>query len=207
MFITTLPPSAEKLLTKFERVKWLKDFYLAGGTALALQYGHRQSVDLDFFTQKKINTSQLIKKLSKIGKLTLTKEEENTVEGILNDVKVSFMTYPYPMLEKEKKYSDNIKLASPNDIAVMKLEAVAGRNTKKDFIDLYFYLQNEKANLQNLIKKLQLKFKGLTYDFYHLYKSLIYFVDADKDVMPLMLKKTDWPKIKKYFVNEIKKLA
>lgn len=203
---SVLPNATEKLLIKFDEVKFLKGFYLAGGTALALQYNHRESIDLDWFTEKPINTSTLIKHLSGVGRFTLVKEEENTVEGILDRVKVSFMMYPYPMVAKEQIYLKHIKIASSHDIAIMKLGAIAGRNTKKDFIDLYIYLQKENKTIPELFKLLTKKFKGMEYDYYHLFKSLVYFVEADQEPMPRMKEKVDWKKIKSYFVTEIKKL-
>lgn len=201
-----LPEATEKLLQKLDGASWLKDFYLAGGTALALQYHHRESIDLDWFTQKPIQTAMLIKHLSKLGKFTLVKEEENTVEGILDKVKLSFMMYPYPMIGKEQPYLKHIKIASVHDIAIMKLGAIAGRNTKKDFIDLYLYLHHEQKSLLELFDLLSKKFKGIEYDYYHLYKSLVYFVEADQEPMPRMIEKVDWKKIKIYFEKEIKKM-
>lgn len=201
-----LPDATEKLLQKMDGALWLKNFYLAGGTALALQYHHRESIDLDWFTQKPIQTPALIKHLSKLGKFTLVKEEENTVEGILDKVKLSFMTYPYPLIAREQSYLKHIKIASVHDIAIMKLEAIAGRNTKKDFIDLYLYLHREKKTLPEILAFLSKKFKGIDYDYYHLLKSLIYFVEADREPMPRMLEKVDWKIIKSYFQKETKKM-
>ncbi len=87
---------------------WLKEFYLAGGTALALQYGHRKSVDLDWFIQNNFSTKALLVKLKKHGKFNLLNEEENTIEGYLNEVKLSFMTYPYKLVQKKIKFSNNV---------------------------------------------------------------------------------------------------
>ncbi|MBI5230071.1 MAG: nucleotidyl transferase AbiEii/AbiGii toxin family protein [Candidatus Magasanikbacteria bacterium] len=207
MTITPLSSKAKKLLIRFDTSPWLKNFYLAGGTALALYYGHRQSVDLDWFSQKPINTKQLIRKLAAIGTFTLLKEETNMVDGILDGVKVSFMTYPYPLLEKTKKLHTSLRLASLKDIAVMKAEAIAGRNTKKDFIDVYTYLHREQSDLQNLFLLIAKKFKAIHYDFYHLCKSFVYFVDANKEPMPRMIEKIDWKTIKKFFIKEIKKIT
>lgn len=202
-----LPKLTADLLEKMQRTRWISDFYLAGGTGLALQYHHRQSIDLDWFTTKEINTVQLIKKLSKVGKFELVKEEENTVEGLLDGVKVSFMTYPYTPLQPLIFYAGYVSLAGSSDIALMKLNAIAGRNTKKDFIDLYFFLQQENTDLVDLFKMMSKRFVGINYDVYHLYKSLVYFEEADQEPMPKMLIKIDWKEVKKFFVKEIKKLV
>jgi len=206
MFENTLAVDTKKLLDKMSKLHWVDKYYLAGGTALALQLGHRQSVDLDFFCIDNINNVDLKNKLSKVGKFKLVNEEENTIDGILDGVKVSFMTYPYPLLYKAIIYKKYVKLAFVKDIAVMKLGAIAGRNTKKDFIDLYYFLHKEKLYLNDLFKILKKKFKGFEYDKYHIYKSLIFFNEADKDPTPKMIEKIEWDKVKRFFKNEIKNI-
>lgn len=206
MHLETLASKTKLVLAKLGKNNWLKNYYLAGGTALALQFGHRQSVDLDFFTVKTINTNLLIKKVSRAGRFTLLKEEENTVEGILDGVKVSFMIYPYIFLKKTLKFDNNVNLASATDIALMKLNAIAGRNVKKDFIDLYYFLNKEKKDLFWLFAQMKNKYRGLDYDVMHLYKSLVYFVEADKEPMPKMLCKINWAVVKDFFIKEVKRM-
>jgi hypothetical protein len=198
-----LPIKTEKLLTKLKSTVGLSGFYLAGGTGLALHYNHRQSVDLDWFTPKSFKTKLLIKKLQKIGDFELINEDENTVEGILDGVKVSFMSYPYALLKKIAVVN-GVRVASVSDIAVMKLSAIAGRNTKKDFIDLYFYLQKEKTDLFGLLQLLKKKFGGLRYDIHHLVKTLVFFTDADKEPMPTMSANVNWNEVKNFFVKEVR---
>jgi len=207
LYNQTLEKKTAFLLEKLSNVNFLKDYYLAGGTALALQLGHRQSIDLDWFIQKNIKTKELIKKLSKIGKFELVNEEENTVEGILDKVKVGFMTYPYSLLRKKIKYSRKVYLADQMDIAIMKLGAIAGRNTKKDFIDLYFFLHCNKTTLKKLFSQMNKKFQGVKYDKYHIYKSLLYFNEAELDPDPLMLEPVNWNDIKKYFKEKVNLLV
>ena len=206
MYLETLSPATSALLNKIQHNKLAADFYLAGGTALALQYGHRQSVDLDWFTKDSINTKALIKKLSAIGDFELLNEETNTVEGYLDKVKVSFMTYPYPLLNKKNKLFGEVYIASALDIAIMKLSAISGRNAKKDFIDLYWYLHTEKTGLISLFAKMKKKFFGTKYDVIHICKSLVYFKEAETQPMPVMLAKISWEKVKEYFVSEIGKI-
>lgn len=207
MFLNVLPLPTAKLLEQMKSSVWLKSFYLAGGTALALQYGHRQSVDLDWFTKDNFSTKSLLVKLKKHGKFNLLNEEENTVEGYLDEVKLSFMTYPYKLIQKKIKFSDNIYLAGFQDIALMKVSAISQRNTKKDFIDLYWYLHREKTDLVSLFGKMKIKFSGIDYDMMHICKSLVYFKEADKEVMPMMLEPVSWEKVKKFFIDEVKKLV
>lgn len=203
----TLAPKTKRLLIKLENIRWLKDFYLAGGTALALQYGHRQSIDLDWFSEYSIQTKLLMKKISTQGMFQLLNEEENTIEGLLDGVKVSFMTYPYPLLLKKIRYRPTIDLASALDIATMKMGAIAGRNTKKDFIDLYVFLQKESLTLRALFKQLTRKYKNTDIDCYHLYRALTYFTEADQEPMPKMLQVVDWKEVKTFFLHEVKALT
>ncbi len=207
MFLNTLPQPTAKLLEEMKNHTWLKKFYLAGGTALALQYGHRKSIDLDWFIQNNFSTKVLLVKLKKHGKFNLLNEEKNTVEGYLNEVKLSFITYPYKLVQKKIKFSDNVYLASYQDIALMKLSAISQRNTKKDFIDLYWYLHKEKTDLVSLFNKMKIKFSGINYDMMHICKSLVYFKEAEKEVMPMMIEPINWEKVKKFFVDEVKKLV
>ena len=206
MHIETLAPATKKLLLSFNNVDFLKEYYLAGGTALALHYGHRQSIDLDWFTKKSINVPVLAKSVSKFGKFTLVNESENTLEGILQKVKISFMTYPYTLLKKPILL-DSIRVAHPYDIATMKIGAITGRNTKKDFIDLYVFLQREKVCLDQVIGWYTKKAKGIVVDEYHIYKSLTYFREANNDAMPKMFEPLVWETVKKFFVSEVKKLS
>jgi len=198
----TLAHKTKKLLEKLSREKWLRNYYLAGGTALALHYGHRESIDLDWFTAKNIKTNDLLNKLSCLGKFVILQEEENTVEGVLDGVKLSFMTFPYIMLNDFSLYKE-VYLASPLDIALMKLSAISGRNTKKDFIDLYYFLHEENMDLSVLLNKMKKKYKGLNYEILHILKSLVYFVEADKEPMPRMLENIEWSKVKKFFEKSV----
>ena len=151
-------------------------FYLAGGTALALQLGHRDSVDFDFFTDKNIDTNKLFKKVKKVFKgrtIKKIQEEKNTLTVIIDDnIKISFFTYNYPLLEVfviEK----HLKLASILDISCMKLSAIISRSTLKDYVDLYFVLQELK--LTQLLEGVVRKFSSIDYNL--ILKSLVYFDD------------------------------
>lgn len=206
MFENTLAPATKKLLQKLTDQNWRGDFYLAGDTALAMQYGHRQSIDLDWFTSSHINLPQLLKNVSAVGSYEVLNQTKDTLEGVLENVKVSFMTYPYPLIKKPILWQ-GVALAAPLDIAIMKLGAVAGRNTKKDFIDLYIFLEKEQTTLAYLLAAADKKFTGANFDRYHLYKSLAYFDDADQEPMPKMLIALDWKKIKNFFLQEVKKLT
>lgn len=179
----------------FEELKglaFLKDFYLAGGTGLALQIGHRMSEDFDFFTESDFDTLQLEKKISKNFSFSKISEDENTLYGIIEEVKVSFIGFKYKMISPFID-NGNIKIAGIEDIASMKLSAVTQRSTKKDFIDIFYILK--KYSLPEIFSFYEKKFDVKEYE-YVLRKSLVYFDDADEDAMPRVFEKCDWEEVK-----------
>ncbi len=191
----------KRVLATLVRSNLIKDFYLAGGTALALQYGHRKSIDLDWFKQQSFNTVKLKRDLATLGKIVVDSEEKDTFNLNLAGVKLSFLGYPYKLLFPLLNWQ-GIKIADHRDIACMKLDAVSSRGSKKDFIDLHFFLQD--YSLADLLKLFAKKYKGIEYNKLHILRSLVYFIDADKEPMPLMLRKVDWQEVKKYFQKMVK---
>ena len=191
----------KRVLAALVRSNLIKDFYLARGTALALQYGHRKSIDLDWFKQQSFNTVKLKRDLAALGKIVVDSEEKDTFNLNLAGVKLSFLGYPYKLLFPLLNWQ-GIKIADHRDIACMKLDAVSSRGSKKDFIDLHFFLQD--YSLADLLKLFAKKYKGIEYNKLHILRSLVYFIDADKEPMPLMLRKVDWQEVKKYFQKMVK---
>ncbi len=190
-------------LEVLEKAEILKDFYLAGGTGLAFQLKHRLSLDLDFFTRKDINTKILIQKLKNLGELSIENEAENSLISDFNRTRITFLKYDYPCLFNFKEIL-KVKVADSRDISCMKIDAVSSRGTKRDFIDLFFICQKV-LSLDKLLKLFQRKYKGVDYNIIHIFKSLIYFEDAEKDPMPKMIIPISWNKVKKFFREEIKK--
>lgn len=192
------------LIAKLAGKNFLGDFYLAGGTALALHLGHRWSEDLDFFSKYKFDSFGLISKLSEIDEFLVTGQDMDTVHGLMGNVKLSFLYYPYALLEDFDVYK-GIKIASIKDIALMKLIALVQRGTKKDFIDLYF-IEKEVIKIDQLIHLLSEKFKITSYQPMFIYRSLGYFEDADREVTPKMFREISWEEIKSYFLRRQKEL-
>lgn len=198
-----LPPEQIKLLKNLTNEEWLKKFYLAGGTGLALQIEHRESIDLDFFTNLNFDYRDIIQKISNFGDFIGRTKDENTIHGQLNNVEISFFKIPYKLLEKPIDYK-NLRLASLLDIGCMKLEAIAHRGTKKDFIDLYFLLK--RFSLHELLLNCRKKY-GTVENIYHIVRSLSYFEDAEKDDTKIsMLVKVEWQKIKSNILQHVSKV-
>ncbi|MFH1759359.1 MAG: nucleotidyl transferase AbiEii/AbiGii toxin family protein [Patescibacteria group bacterium] len=185
-----------------KKVDLPKGFYLAGGTGVALFLKHRRSFDLDFFTQKSFRADLLVKKLAKAGKFRLERKGEGTILGYFGETRVSFFSYPYPLIKPLRKIN-GIMVADILDIACMKLDAIASRGSKKDFIDLYEIIQSGHS-LKDLLGWFNQKYKGLDYNILHLKKGLVYFDDADKERGLILLKDIDWEEVKDFFRQELK---
>jgi hypothetical protein len=171
-------------------------FFLVGGTAVALHLGHRRSVDLDWFSQKRLGDPlRLAQKISIPGMpLTQKKIGPGTLHARLGAVRVSMLEYRYPLLKRLVHWpAAKIKVASLPDLAAMKLAAIAQRGAKKDFVDLFALLQNG-YSLPEMLRGYQKKYS--IPDILHLLYSLAYFDDADRERMPAMIWKIKWPDIK-----------
>lgn len=194
--------SAFALLASIE----IASFYLAGGTALALAFGHRISADLDFFSKEAFGEQLLINTLSATDGFSLEKREPGTIHANIDATKISFFHYPYPLLE-EPKVLNGIRIASVRDIACMKLDAISQRGAKRDFVDLYVITQHE-PSLREVFLDYQKKYEKLNVNMMHIRKGLVYFDDAEEEPMPRMLNATvSWETVKSFFLREAKKLA
>lgn len=200
----TIAPFTRKLFDKLATTPWIADFYLAGGTALALQLGHRTSVDLDFFSETSFDESRLLPPLASIGILEVLQTAPQSIIGTLDGVKISFLEYRYPLLKAPTEL-DRVKIASIEDIAAMKLNALARRGTKRDFVDVYFIAKRQPLSEQ--LRLFQTKYNSVGFNLVHLKKSLVFFEDAESEPMPAMLVPTEWREVKNFFVEEAPGLA
>ncbi len=199
--LEVLPKDTKKTLSLLSNSPFIKQFYLAGGTGLALQIGHRISGDLDFFSRENFDESSLIQKMPEMGKFQLEKKSEQTIIGILNNTKLSFLRYKYQALFPFKIIA-GVNVADIIDIACMKIDTISSRGTKRDFIDVYF-IAKEIMPLKNILNSFEKKYASINYNMIHIRKSLVFFEDAESDPMPQMLKPADWKEIKSFFKNEI----
>ena len=188
----TVEPATLGLLKDLMSRTYLDQFSLVGGTALALQIGHRFSVDLDLFTTEPFIKEDLIEDLKLDYQVSVESESRNIVITYINDVKVDFVKVPYPRIFPILNI-EGIRLLDMRDIAPMKLSAVTQRGSKKDFYDLYFLLK--KMTLEEMLNLYLNKFQNQT--VFHVVKSLTYFDDAEKFPDPIVFdKKLTWNKIK-----------
>jgi len=193
--------------TKYNKMFVKYNAILAGGTALALHIGHRISEDLDFFTAKAFKVESIISNLRKYSdSFSIMSEGEDFITVILDGVKVSLFKYDYPFIDKISSYK-GIRIASINDVASMKIIAINQRGTKRDFIDLFFILQETPFHkiADNMISRFGIdRINPL-----HIGKSFVYFSDAESNPEPLYIKGKDvnWEKIKIFFRSHTKQFV
>jgi len=180
------------------------DFYMAGGTALALQLGHRPSVDFDWFISRLGEPENLLQRLDRFDiDYRVQSVDVETVYLDIKAVQVSFIGYKYPLLQSPIFFDESIKLAGTDDIACMKLSAIASRGSRKDFIDLHFMISTMRP-LDAYLRLYLAKFRNR--DMGHVLKSLVYFEDADMEPEVITAKPFDWLKMKTDFENWVKKI-
>jgi predicted nucleotidyltransferase component of viral defense system len=194
LYRSTVSESTFKLLEDLQSIEEFSKLRLVGGTALALLIGHRISVDLDLFGDIDFD-SQLF---SDFDKVQAIKKSKNINIFEINNVKVDIVNYAYPWLDNELQI-DGIRLASLKDIAAMKIAAVTGRGSKKDFVDLYFLLREFSFN--EIVSFYEQKYADAS--IYLALKSLVYFDDADKDPPLNMLKDIAWQDVKDRIRKEV----
>lgn len=208
LHLDILPKATRKALDFFAGQNWLKNtrWYLAGGTALALQEGTRKSVDLDFFIElKDFDNNELLNNFAGNDNWRVTINKKNTIYGELFKAKVSFIAYPFFIPKQEMIKYGSVKILQSADVAVMKIIAISQRGRKRDFFDLYWCAKNIEP-LSGILRKLKKQYPLVAHDYHHILKSLVYFEDAEKDPEPEIYFRTTWKDVKKFFNSEIPKI-
>jgi hypothetical protein len=197
-----LPRGSRDLLAKLDSLSRpeLRGWTLAGGTGLALQMGHRVSEDFDFFRTDSFKGDRLNRALREIGPVETLQEDDQTLTILVSTTKLSYFSVPDPFLFTGRDYLF-FELADPRDIALMKLAAISGRGSRKDFVDLYTILRGG-LPLEQCFEWLPEKYGEGRVNSYHVLKSLAYFGDAEREPMPRMLEPFDWEECKAFFVRE-----
>jgi len=181
--------------------------YLAGGTALALWIDHRNSYDLDIYSPTEFSLEEVAQKFkSSILSFQPISTSWQTLHGRSEDTEISLFYYQYPLLEKPTSCL-NFNIASIEDIAAMKLEAVAGRGLKRDFFDLYKIIEKKNWSLEYLLELNDRKYKREGSFTPHLLRSLVYFDDGEK--LPERSAEIDreWERVKLFFINKISAIS
>ena len=199
---TTIEPGAFSLLKRLMHVPALMNFSLVGGTALALKYGHRLSVDIDLFSHLPFENKEIIEALvAEFGDefaLQLNKERFG-VFGYIQNIKVDIVKHPHPLLYEPETEND-IRIYHTSDIAAMKVNAILGRGKKKDFWDLAELLQH--YSLTKIIDFFNKKFPNQQLLISIPY-ALTWFDDAEESEDPISLKGQTWEEVKKVIQKSV----
>jgi predicted nucleotidyltransferase component of viral defense system len=205
LFWNTISNSMREILDGFMHSSLASEFYLAGGTALSLQIGHRLSIDLDFFspTEDIPSIRNIIERELTPFQVNLTDSSWGNLVYLVNGVRVGFYGYGYAMVTP-MVVIENTQLASIEDIALMKFDALLGRASRKDFYDLYFICQQ--TALKELFDLSTKKYPAVRDFEVQVTKRLVYFDNAEEETDPVMLKEVDWQTVKSFFVEQAKNI-
>jgi hypothetical protein len=201
MFAGALPKKTYALLKKISPLMKDQGFYLAGGSGLALQIGHRISEDLDFFNRRPFDPSSLLRSLK--DRADRVEEILNEVQTLITDlegVKCSFFYYDVPLLFDLVSLYD-LKVADWRDILAEKFKTAAQRGSKKDFFDIFCIIQTKKLSLGEAVSLFKKRFQSSGLNLYHVLRSLTYFEDADPEPDPKLMEGSDfsWEEVKSFF--------
>lgn len=202
MFEKVVSSTAMNLVEMIARE--IKDFYLADGTGLALQLGHRISEDLDFFSEKPFDAEEF---KDSIGPDKVASIRPQTLHCVKQGVRLSFLSYGIPLCYPVHKWR-GIRVAAWEDIVAEKVKAVSQRGSKKDFWDIYSVIVL-KSSIEEVGALFLERFKDTGINFYHVIKSMVYFEDADKEPDPILLEggeRWEWQSIKGFFEANIKEI-
>jgi predicted nucleotidyltransferase component of viral defense system len=202
LHLATVEPLTLGLLNSLMEKDYLDQFVLVGGTSLALQIGHRKSIDLDMFTVSDMDTDILLDQLKKDYKIVPRVQTKGALISDIEEIKVDFIRFKYSFAHPIK-IIDGIRLLPIEDIAPMKIDAIAERGSKKYFFDLYFLL--ERYTLEQILDLYSIKYQHST--LFHVIKSLTWFEDANPQIEPDVLnKKVTWDKVKKRIEQAVIKI-
>ena len=198
--IQTVYPNTLELLKSLASQPELAQTRLVGGTALAIQYGHRQSIDLDFFGILPEEKEELVEMTKRVGNVLVTNRSKMILQTVINQIKVDFVDYSRYKWIDEPVMGDGFVLASDKDIAAMKVNAIIGRGTRKDFIDLYVLLQH--YSLLEIMAFYKQKYPE--FSEYRALLSMTYFEDAEMQDVPKMFIDTSWDTMKSTIIEAVK---
>lgn len=203
MYPETLSKEQSEIL---KELKFLSEqgFYLAGGTGLALQLGHRTSVDFDFYISEHFDSAKLAAEFGqRFGdEVKINQQTEDSLKITIRNTWATFFYYPYELIRILRDF-EGINLASVEDITAMKVIAIVQRGRKRDFYDIYYLIRN--IGFERLIFHTLEKYPN--YEVLLILKALSYFDDADEEKKDTRVnvfdKKLTWKEVKRMITKEV----
>ena len=199
-----LTPATIQAFKQVQRLAFLRNYYLAGGTGLALHLGHRFSIDLDFFSPDAsavgLDQRDALRVLFNDPSLSITYDTDGTFAATWREVGISFFRLALYPLVQEPLLVDSVCLATLPEIGAMKLAAIIDRGTRKDLIDLYYILQT--VSIEEIFQVAAIKYAHVHNFPVSSVRALGYFIDAEAVPMPHMLDRTPWSKMKTFLEHQ-----
>lgn len=196
----------EKGTKLFPLLKNFNSFYLAGGTALALQIGHRASVDFDLFSPKDIKKELLgeIKKIFSKEKISLLINNAEELTVLVNSIKITFLKYPFPVINKFAKYKE-LKILNIPELSATKAYTIGRRGSFKDYVDIFYVIKNGYINLAGVIN-LAVKKYGRDFNSRLFLEQLIYLQDVEEEKLLFLKKSVNKKQLEEFFIKEVRKI-
>ena len=191
----------------FSRLGHFKNFYLAGGTELALQIGHRISVDFDLFSDKPIS-NKLLPKVEEVfsgRKIVPSVNNPDELTVFADAIKITFLFYPFPILERGLQYT-GVNILGIKEIAATKAYTIGRRGSFKDYVDLYFIIADNYASLDEIMKLADKKY-GSEFNSRLFLEQLIYLEDIEDTEIIALKKPIGKDDVESFFVGEVKKIT
>ena len=204
-----LPEAQRRALDRLKSVPRMADFYLAGGTAVAVHLGHRLSVDLDFFSVRPDVDLDAVRDSVRhaFAEASTVAQTDAAVQLLCDGAPIDLVRYPYPPLRAIERTADGIAVASLLDLAAMKLGALSRRGLRRDFWDLAEIVRRGGVTLEEACRAYRERYGVAEADLYHVLRSLTWFEDAERDpAYPAGLIEAGWRDIQAFFLREAPKL-
>lgn len=197
----TVEPGTLLLLKRLQALDELRNTVLVEGTALALRIGYRHSIDIDLFGEVDMNDIEQALRDQHFTDFEIISNSKSIKQYVIEGIKVDIVNYKYKWIKPNVEI-EGVKFASLEDIAAMKVSAITGRGSRKDFIDIYFLLNI--FTFEDMIGFYVAKYPESS--LFMVYKSLTYFVDADKQDMPKMFENVTWEQVKAKIIKCVENL-
>lgn len=204
-----LPEAQRRALDRLKSVPRMADFYLAGGTAVAVHLGHRLSLDLDFFSVRPDVDLDAVRDSVRhaFAEASTVAQTDAAVQLLCDGAPIDLVRYPYPPLRAIGRTADGIAVASLLDLAAMKLGALSRRGLRRDFWDLAEIVRRGGVTLEEACRAYRERYGVAEADLYHVLRALAWFEDAERDPMyPAGLTEAGWRDIQAFFLREAPKL-
>lgn len=200
MFEAALAPGTAEVLRELNGELARNGWYLAGGTGLALQLGHRVSGDLDFFRDRDFDPAELGRTLSGRAGYEETYTAPGTLYCRLGGVKLSFIHYSVPLALPALEFA-GVRVADWRDILAEKFKTVSQRGARRDFIDIHACFALKGLTVADGVGLFKTRFRDSGVNLEHVLRSLEWFEDADAEPEPEMLRPVDWAAVKRFFLH------